>query len=103
MAAFEGAAQDGFRADISAMSNDEIDDSSIDTWTRTKRLRRFKDLWRDPAWPDNVMGLYNLHYKQYKQSAAIHTGASIETRNVMSTQKQMNNHSRNMKCYKAST
>ncbi|EDP19909.1 hypothetical protein FAEPRAM212_02692 [Faecalibacterium prausnitzii M21/2] len=38
------------------------------------------------------MGLYNLHYKQ---SAAIHTGASIETRNVMSTQKQMNNHSHN--------
>lgn len=31
MAAFEGAAQDGFRADISAMSNDEIDDSSRDT------------------------------------------------------------------------
>jgi len=31
MAAFEGAAQDGFRADISAMSNDEMDDSSRDT------------------------------------------------------------------------
>ena len=31
MAAFEGVAQDGFRADISAMSNDEIDDSSCDT------------------------------------------------------------------------
>ena len=31
MAAFEGAAQDGFRADISAMSNKETNDSSIDT------------------------------------------------------------------------
>ena len=31
MAAFEGAAQDGFRADISAMSAEEIDDSSNDT------------------------------------------------------------------------
>ena len=31
MAAFEGAAQDGFRADISAMSNEETNDSSIDT------------------------------------------------------------------------
>ena len=27
MAAFEGAAQDGFRADISAMSNEETNDS----------------------------------------------------------------------------
>ena len=31
MAAFEGAAQDGFRADISAMSAEETDDSSNDT------------------------------------------------------------------------
>ena len=31
MAAFEGAAQDGFRANISAMSNEETDDSSNDT------------------------------------------------------------------------
>ena len=31
MAAFKGAAQDGFRADISAMSAEETDDSSNDT------------------------------------------------------------------------
>ena len=31
MAAFKGAAQDGFRADISAISNDETDDLSSDT------------------------------------------------------------------------
>ena len=31
MAAFEGAAQDGFRADISAISDEKTDDSSSDT------------------------------------------------------------------------
>lgn len=48
------------------------------------------------------MGLYNLHYIISSQHPNIRNDL-VETRKVMSTQKQLNNHSRNMKCYKAST